>query len=360
MNFKLVSNYFKVVIACLLGGILLSHYLEPFQIKSFLKIRNMFYFSSATSKEMSDGIVYSKYKGLDSAYFNPVNFVQFVWPEIYTTLSEHVDEKYFLPNDKIVVDTTKLIKFSQKLMEFVDTIFIDDQICYRLIYDFPEKSYSIPQGWYSGMAQGHASELMLSAFCLTNDSIYLRNAEKFINLLNIDIKKGGVKVNVDGGIWFEEYASENNKVDPLVLNGHIFAIDGLYALTQFSKENKYDLLLQRAVNATEANINKYIVAGFWSYYDLFSSPSIADWSYHNIHIQQLDRLIYLNKKLMNKESPEMAFAYNRFRLGKYVPVGIFVRLFLMHNNMLLFMITVNSVILMILYLLIFYCLRRND
>ena len=128
MNFKLVSNYFKVVIACLLGGILLSHYLEPFQIKSFLKIRNMFYFSSATSKEMSDGIVYSKYKGLDSAYFNPVNFVQFVWPEIYTTLSEHVDEKYFLPNDKIVVDTTKLIKFSQKLMEFVDTIFIDDPI----------------------------------------------------------------------------------------------------------------------------------------------------------------------------------------------------------------------------------------
>lgn len=63
---------------------------------------------------------------------------------------------------------------------------------------------------------------------------------------------------------------------------------------------------------------------------------------------------------MNKESPEMAFAYNRFRLGKYVPVGIFVRLFLMHNNMLLFMIAVNSVILMILYLLIFYCLRRND
>ena len=56
----------------------------------------------------------------------------------------------------------------------------------------------------------------------------------------------------------------------------------------------------------------------------------------------------------------MAFAYNRFRLGKYVPVGIFVRLFLMHNNMLLFMIAVNSVILMILYLLIFYCLRRND
>ena len=185
MNFKLVSNYFKVVIACLLGGILLSHYLEPFQIKSFLKIRNMFYFSLAASKEMSDGIVYSKYKGLDSAYFNPVNFVQFVWPEIYTTLSEHVDEKYFLPNDKIVVDTTKLIKFSQKLMEFVDTIFIDDQICYRLIYDFPEKSYSMPRGWYSGMAQGHASELMLSAFCLTNDSIYLRNAEKFINLLNI-------------------------------------------------------------------------------------------------------------------------------------------------------------------------------
>ena len=60
MNFKLVSNYFKVVIACLLGGILLSHYLEPFQIKSFLKIRNMFYFSLAASKEMSDGIVYSK------------------------------------------------------------------------------------------------------------------------------------------------------------------------------------------------------------------------------------------------------------------------------------------------------------
>ena len=62
-----------------------------------------------------------------------------------------MDEKYFLPNDKIVVDTTKLIKFSQKLMEFVDTIFIDDQICYRLIYEFPEKSYSIPQGWYSGI-----------------------------------------------------------------------------------------------------------------------------------------------------------------------------------------------------------------
>lgn len=68
-------------------------------------------------------------------------------------------------------------------------------------------------------------------------------------------------------MWMEESGLRNMqvkiiKVDPLVLNGHIFAIDGLYALTQFSKENKYDLLLQRAVNATEANINKYIVAGF--------------------------------------------------------------------------------------------------
>lgn len=360
MNLKSIYFYLKILIVCSFGGVILSHYLEPVQIGTFLKIRNIFYFSTSSSKELVGDIVYSKSKDFDSIYFNPVNFIQSVWPDIYKILNRDVDEIYFENNSKTPIDTNKLILCSQQLMNFVDTVIINNEICYRLVYNIPEVSYSMQPCWYSGMAQGHAIELMVSAFYLTNDSIYLVNAERFASLLNIDVKDGGVKEVVDGGIWFEEYAQYDViRKSPLVLNGHIFAMDGLYALAVTSKDQKYNIWLRQAIGAVEQNINKYIIAGSWSYYDLFSKPNIADWGYHNIHIQQLKRLIGLNDKMYEQEIPRLTSAYHRFQIGKFVPVGIWARLFFMHNNMLLFAIVINSISLFILSLFVVHFYKKK-
>lgn len=345
-----IKKIFYLIILSFICGIILSHYLESFETNFLFKIRNMYYFSSSSSKSISKGGVYSKYKGIDGAYFNPVHHVQSVGDGVTYLLSKYIDEKYYMSTSVDEIDTALILKRADDMMNFVDTIFIQDKECYRLSYDFPEKIYNLNAGWYSGMAQGLASELMIASFVLSNDTSYLNKAKGFINLLDVSIQDGGVKIDVPEGVWFEEYAQINiEHIHPLVLNGHIFAIDGLYALVKITGSSYYEQLLANSIHAVEGNITKYLVGNTWSRYDLHGN--IANMSYHKIHISQLRRLIFLSEQ-MGLTCDHMNKMLKKLRFGLIIPEGIWVRLFITHNNMLLFMILVNSIFSLLFFLLV--------
>jgi uncharacterized protein (UPF0297 family) len=335
------------VIAFLIGGIISSHYIEIYELNLLLKLRNFVYFNTFSDKS-SDG--FRNYKTIQDKVYNPVNHIQITLPQVRFVLSDRFHVPYYRESQYDKIDTAQIITVSKELMLHVDTIIIDNNICYRLAYNFSYSQYNLHSGWFSGMAQGHAIEQMIGTYLLTNDSTYLRNACYFANLLNLEIERGGVQENVYNGIWFEEYAQNGNDPHPFVLNGHIFALDGLFWLSKIYPNSIYKKLFYEGVNAVEANIHRYSIP-FWSKYDIHYL--IANGSYHRIHIVQLGQLLTLG------DYPNINKARQNFILGKYIPFGIFYRLIYNHNNMLLAVIFINSILLSLIIFIIKKTIKSN-
>ena len=95
-------------------------------------------------------------------------------------------------------------------------------------YDTEKPMYGLRPGWVSGLAQGFAGQVFLAAFVEHGDTRYLEAAVQAGNLLRVPINDGGVLVELSSGdIWFEEYAQAGQE-PPLILNGHLLALDFLY------------------------------------------------------------------------------------------------------------------------------------
>jgi len=90
----------------------------------------------------------------------------------------------------------------------------------------------------------------------------------------------------DGGYWYEEYASPSS-IRSHVLNGHIFALEGIYELYTLTKDDMARKLFQEEMNELKRHIHEYD-AGSWTYYDRLKN--MANWKYHNLHIKQMDYL----------------------------------------------------------------------
>jgi len=151
--------------------------------------------------------------------------------------------------------------------------------------------YKIP--WVHGMAQGLAISVLLRAYQLTNDKIYLETAKKAYGAFERDIEEGGVKyIDENGDIWLEEYAI---LPPPHILNGFIFALFGIYDFYRVTKSEKALKLWNICIKTLERNLPLYD-RGYWSTYDLLRKYP-ATRSYHNLHIKQL-KILY---KLTGKE-----------------------------------------------------------
>src|SRR5438552_157577 len=80
--------------------------------------------------------------------------------------------------------------------------------------------------WLSALTQGNCVSVLVRAYQLTDEEIFLKVARRAIRSFELDIQNGGVSVFVgDDGIFFEEVA-----VSPAahILNGYILALFGLY------------------------------------------------------------------------------------------------------------------------------------
>ena len=144
----------------------------------------------------------------------------------------------------------------------------------------------------SSMCQSEGVSVLLRAHIETKDKKYLNIANKAINFMIKSTLDGGTCLYDGNIVIFQEYVSLEFNLS--VLNGWIFSIFGLYDYVIYTKNDKYEKLLNSTVNTLAKELNKYD-RNYWSNYD--QKGTIASPAYHDLHIKQLELLFDLfNKK----------------------------------------------------------------
>lgn len=139
-----------------------------------------------------------------------------------------------------------------------------------------------PNAPYGSMCQGEAASFFLRAYRESGDVKYLEIAKKAIEFMLTPIEKGGTAKYEDNDIILYEFTNK-----PVVLNGWIFSLYGLYDLCLVEDNEKYHKALNQAVHTLRRYLPEYD-NGYWSMYDL--GGRIASPFYHNLHIAQMEAL----------------------------------------------------------------------
>jgi len=350
------------VLVIIILAVVATHYLEPYQTELVKKVRNLVYYGQFSRFNEEKDSITTNYKFSDKPMVNPVHNAQkaLLDAETHLILKYFENKKEYLNKENHVIDEKNILKIADWFIGFYKPETINGVEVVRLPYNFYYPSYDLKAPWYSGMAQGLALVVQMAAYDLTKDEKYLNFGRLLANLYDVKVKNGGVKVEVENGYWYEEYADstmEESKY-PLVLNGHNYALDGLFWLEQFDGENKkWKELLNKGILAVEGNIQKYD-ANFWSYYGL--CHSYANYGYHQVHIDQLNRLANFYGEVEGLKLPVIDEYKSKFEFYQKIPLAMFERLLFMHNNMILVLIFMNFVILGSLYFLYKKAVRKRD
>ena len=175
----------------------------------------------------------------------------------------------------------------------------DSKLGYYWLTDVEKPAYRIKRPWKSAFSQSRAINIMLRAFQLTNDDKYEVASSNALKLFQYSVSDGGITTFLKEGPFYEEYPAD---VPVLVLNGHIFALCGIYDFIRtHSHSEEAKNLFEKGINSLEKLLPKYDM-GFWSKYSLCEAdfhpeadPSTI--GYHHLHIIQLN---LLNKLTGNK------------------------------------------------------------
>jgi O-antigen/teichoic acid export membrane protein len=324
----------------MLIGMILTSYLEDRETNLVRPIRNLIVLGSTESHSDSP-FGPTKYK--HGRGVNPVHIAQTVRPLALKVLESHErGEK---------VDRTKehgqLIAVAEYFVHSGIRCRVGETPFCVWPYEFDYPSYGITQPWYSGMAQGHVMELMVAAYQLTGRDDFLNTATEAANALAIPIDKGGVAVTDGPGIWFEEYASVSCR-PPEVLNGHVFALNGLWHLAQI--DGQYRALFDQGVTALKERLRQYD-KGVWSQYDLVGTP--ANRKYQKIHCRQMQELYSRTGDPFFEEYAE------KFKVQLLLPLHVFYRLWVYPHRLLIALIVVNSLATFIAFEAVAYWRRRT-
>lgn len=174
-------------------------------------------------------------------------------------------------------------------------------------YNFPWRMYNLKPPWVSGMAQGLGLEVFASAHKISGDDRFLKCAFEVLKAFTVPVKKGGVLQvdEKDGGWWFEECASPNS-VRSYILNGHIYALEGIYEFYSYMKDKLAKKIYDAGVAELKRHVHEYD-AGSWTYYDRLRR--MANYSYHMVHIEQMDYLWKTTGDILFKNYYEIWKAY---------------------------------------------------
>ena len=136
------------------------------------------------------------------------------------------------------------------------------------------------------MAQGEGASLLIRAYKLTSNSIYIDAAKKAIDYMLLPLEEGGTTKYVGDQAYLMEYTFKG-----MVLNGSIFAWWGLYDyVLATGDEEKYKLVLNNLLKALILILPQFRGA-YWSIYSL--DGLIASPFYHNLHIAQMQAMYAL-------------------------------------------------------------------
>jgi len=168
-------------------------------------------------------------------------------------------------------------------------------------------SYWLQPPWLSAMAQGEAASLLVRAHHRTGEERFAAAAVRALAPLRLSVAEGGVRAELGGGFFPEEYPSTPPS---FVLNGAIFALWGCRDVAVGLGDEGASALYEEGVDTLAANIHRFDT-GYWSLYDLFPHPvrNLASGAYHLLHLNQL--------RAVHAVSPRPQFAHTIERFARY-------------------------------------------
>ncbi|WP_305708437.1 D-glucuronyl C5-epimerase family protein [Nocardioides sp.] len=151
--------------------------------------------------------------------------------------------------------------------------------------------------WWSAMAQGQVLSLLVRLHRVDGGTEWMRAARQtFRSFLEVH-REGSlpdgpwvVFASSDNWLWLEEYAGD---VEPMrVLNGHIFAMYGLYDYWSETDDERAAMLFDGAASTVLEFVPRLRNKGRPSWYGMRvqDNPVAMSETYHRIHIGQLDML----------------------------------------------------------------------
>lgn len=151
-------------------------------------------------------------------------------------------------------------------------------------------AYEQPNHPYSSMAQGEGISLLLRAHILLNDDRYLDSAKKAFMFMIKPLEEGGTTKYDGDDVYFYECTE-----DPLILNGWIFSLWGVYDYFKYFREERCGIILSKTINSLEKKLPDFDL-GYWSMYE--DGKRICSPFYHKLHIAQLNVMFELTGKIV--------------------------------------------------------------
>jgi len=182
----------------------------------------------------------------------------------------------------------------------------DEKLGVYWLTDVDKPAYRISKPWKSAFSQARGINILMRAYQVTGKKEYEEVSQKALLPFLYSVKEGGVSCSTKYGPFYEEYPAD---VPVLVLNGHIFALCGVYDFIRTHPEDQQAReIFDRGVSSLESLLPQYDL-GFWSKYSLCEAdfhPEVdpATIGYHHLHIIQLELMYQLTGKEMFKEYAE--------------------------------------------------------
>lgn len=158
----------------------------------------------------------------------------------------------------------------ERLLEVADPV--DGGLYFPYPFDFSLgglKRHTLEAPWWSAMAQGEALSLFVRLFQATGDKKWQKAADgAFATLDDVGPRKEPWSVYIDRRryLWFEEYAG--NTMPLIVLNGHMFAMFGVWDYHQLTGSTKAAELFDASATTLREYLPLFRSDGEASYYCL--------------------------------------------------------------------------------------------
>lgn len=140
-------------------------------------------------------------------------------------------------------------------------------------------AYENPEHPYSSMAQGEGISLLIRAHIVTGDERYMSAVRKAKEFMLKPISDGGATDYKDDDVYLYECTH-----DPLILNGWIFSLWGLYDYSKYIEDDRVKGVLNSTLKSLKKKVPKFDIK-YWSKYE--DGKRICSPFYHKLHIAQL-------------------------------------------------------------------------
>lgn len=140
-------------------------------------------------------------------------------------------------------------------------------------------AYENPEHPYSSMAQGEGISMLIRAHIVTQDERYIVAVYKAKDFMLKPIDEGGTASYSGGDVYLHEYTHS-----PLVLNGWIFSLWGLYDYYKYTNETEAKRVLDSTLVSLKKKLPVYDIK-YWSKYE--DGRRVCSPFYHGLHIAQL-------------------------------------------------------------------------